>query len=152
MEGDIRVLKEKNFDKGMWRIFVNVWQDILNISKEITPDKPYQGAGKLVNYVNSKPHKSIIDNLEYLIQHFLKTTEVDFQAGMGLQQVQIKSLKLLKALAAHAEGFMTANPLLPIPSDKPPAEEPLLTVSPQEFKPATVGDGESTYVPPIKQK
>lgn len=152
MEGDLRILKEKDFDKGMWKIFMNLWRDVIDISKEITPDKPYLGASKLVSYVKSRPHKSIIENLDYLVHDFLKKNEVDFRAGLRLQQVQIKSLKLLKSLADHTEAYIAANPLLPVPTGKPPAEEPVLTVKPEEFKPATVGDGESTYVPPAQKK
>lgn len=151
MEGDLRVLKEKDFDKGMWVIFMNLWKDMIDISKEITPDKPYQGTSKLVSYVKSRPHKSIIENLDYLVQDFLKKNEVDFRAGPRLQQVQIKSLKLLKSLADHVEAYMTANPLLPVPSGKPPAEEPDLAVKPEEFKPGPASEGESTYIPPARK-
>lgn len=151
MEGDISALKAKNFDKSLWKSFVNLWKDVLEISKEITVDKPYQGASKLVSYVKSRPHRSIIDNLDYLVQHFLKTTEVDFKTGPILRQVQVRSLGLLKSLADHVEKYMEANPLLPVPSSTPTAEPPLV-VKPEEFKPAPIGANESTYVPPAKKK
>ncbi len=151
MEGDIRVLKEKGFEKEMWKIFVNVWKDLLTISHQLTPDKPYPAAAALVAYVKTRPHKAVIDNLDYLVQHFLKQNEVDFQSGPMLQQVQVRSLGLLKSLADHAEKYLADNPLLPVPSGIPPAQLPL-AVQPEEFKPVPAGSEESTYLPPVKNK
>lgn len=152
MEGDIRVLKEQDFPRDTWRAFVNLWRDLLDISHQLTPEKPYQAASKLVGYVKTRPHRSIIDNLEFLTEHHLQTKMPEFQAGPKLQPVQVRSLRLLKTLADHVEKFMADNPLLDVPAGIAPTTEPALTVKPEEFKPAPVQPQEKTYIPPAKKK
>lgn len=149
MEGDLKVLRIKSFDKKMWKIFARLWNHLVDVAKSIDANKPYQSAQVIVDLVKTRPHKAIIDNLEFLVQHHLKQTAVDFAPGPLLQPVQVRSLKLLKALADYLENYMQENPLIDIPGSIPPPPEP-----PQETQEKIVPSGseEATYIPPVAVK
>lgn len=133
MEGDIRVLKERNFDKKILKIMIKIWSDVLSIAKELNKEKPYPTAERLIAYIQNKRTRSLIENLDFLTEHYIKSTNVDFKPGGFVQHPEIRSLKLLKALAHHLDKYLAENPLLPVPSDKPPAniDIPLLNVKPE---------------------
>jgi hypothetical protein len=150
MEGDLRTLKEKDFPKNLLKSFFQVWYDLIDISKQLDVKDPYVAADKLVQYVKQRPHRSIIDNLDFLIQHHMQKNEIDTQTGSMLQQVQVKSLKLLKELASRLEQYMTENPLITGPSGIPEEPKDLKTVSPV-FVPSNIPPQEDTYIPPVKK-
>lgn len=150
MEGDLKVLKIKNLDKKVWKIFAKLWGQLIEIAKHLDSGKSYQSAQAVIDLVKTRPHKAIVENLEFLIQHHLKQTEVNFEPGPLLQPVQVRSLKLLKALADYLEKYIQDNPLLNYPGSNPPP--PLEIQEPQEEKVAPPGSEGATFIPPVQKK
>jgi hypothetical protein len=132
LEHDINILKERKFDKEMLKLLVEVWNAITNISLSLSKYSPYLSAIKLIDYVNSKRTKDIIDNLDFLAQHHLKETNESFTQNMGMKNPEIKGLKLLLNLVSYLENYMKENPLLEkvkpdpkkeVPTWRPPAAD-----------------------------
>lgn len=128
--GDILVLRDQNFDPKMQKMINKVYQDIIDINKEIKMEKPYQAAEKFVKYVLDKPNKAIISNLDFLAKHHVKAISSELPSGKMMKHPQINSLEKLTALAEHAKQFMETHPLLtPInPVELPSFKETLESV------------------------
>jgi formate dehydrogenase maturation protein FdhE len=125
LEHDISTLKERKFDKEMLKLLVEVWNNITNISLSLSKNSPYISANKLIDYVNSKRTKDIIDNLDFLAQHHLKGTNESFIQNMGMKNPEIKGLKFLLNLVSYLENYMKENPLLEKVKPDPKKEVPI---------------------------
>jgi hypothetical protein len=136
MENEIGTLRLRGFEKKTWKMMIEVYDRLITISKHIKEDKPYSGARELVEFALSRNTKSIIDNLDFLANHHLSRTNVDFKESEHLTHPKSVSLKQLIHLAEWARQFMDLNPLLNVPSSIPPAMPlgpvPVVTISPEE--------------------
>lgn len=143
LEGEILVLRERNFDPRLLKMFHKLHQELIEKAKEISPEKPYEAAEKLVKYITERPSASVIDNLDFLGKDFIAKTNVDFKAGPILQHPQMRSLDNLKTLAIHLQQFMQEHPLVmpPSASSPPPAR---LTETMEEVPAFTAGKEEVT--------
>jgi hypothetical protein len=118
---DFANLKERGFDRQMLKLFAKVYDNVLNIFKEMRSEKPYGAAEKLASYVLDKPNAPYIDNLDFLGKHHLLKTNVDFKAGPVVGHPELRGLDDLKRLAHEARGFMERFPLLkPLSPSNPP--------------------------------
>jgi len=125
MGSDLDTLKRRNFDSKMWKMFGNVYQNLIEIAKGMDEDKPYIAAEKLVHYVLGREGAMTIDNLDFLAKHHLKSTNVDFVPSKAFRHPEARSLDAIKKLAQHAKKFMEENPLIESPSiSKPPSGLP----------------------------
>lgn len=124
--GDMKVLKERNFNPKMFQLLTGVYHDVVDITKSVSSDKPYASAEKLINYVTHRPTSLVIDNLDFLIKHHLKLTNVDFLEGKVLQHPQIRSLDKLKALSNQLRKFMDEHQLIVPPSPSSPPSPRLM--------------------------
>ena len=104
MEHDISVLKMRQFDPDMLRLYTDIWQRLGHISLNFKSYDPYQAAREIVNYVNNKHTKSVIDNLIFLTEHHVKNTNVDFTPNKLLKHPEVRGLKLLLQLSEFANN------------------------------------------------
>lgn len=125
MGSELGTLKERDFDTEMFRLLAKVYDTLIELYKEIDPEKPYIAAEKIVHYVLEKPNAPYIDNLDFLAKHHLKKTNVDFGAGKTLIHPEMRSLDKLKILAHEARTFMARYPLImPFTQSNPPVSLP----------------------------
>jgi hypothetical protein len=120
LDNDLANLKQRSFDPQMLKLFIKIYDNVLNIFKEINPEKPYEAAEKLASYVLDKPNAPYINNLDFLGKQHLLQTNVDFKAGLVMQHPQLRGLDDLKMLAHEARKFMERFPLLKPPSPSNP--------------------------------
>jgi hypothetical protein len=125
MEHDLSTLRLKKFNKEIWKMMAQVWENLVNIYKTFHQDKPYEAAAKLVEYVNTKQTKDIIDNIDFLAQHHMKKTPVKFTPMSVLNIPEIKSLKLLTSLSEYLQNYMKENSLLEKTKEVPISYPPL---------------------------
>jgi hypothetical protein len=142
MEGDIRVLHEQGFDPIMLKLFIKSYRDLLEILKSVNEKKPYMAAEKFVKYVLERPTSSILENLDFLIQHHLGGKKIETKEGPILGRTQISTIKDLRELAISIKKFIENNPLIPIPGDSGfPIE---MVEAPAITQPVPVGSIEKT--------
>lgn len=121
LESEIGTLRERNFDPKMLKLLVKVFSTVVEIYREISSEKPYIAAEKLVHYVFDRQTAMYIDNLDFLAKHHLKQTNVDFKAGPVLGHPQMRSLEDLKSLAHGLREFMNRYPMIKPLTTPPPA-------------------------------
>lgn len=141
--GDIVVLRERKFNSKMLKMMSDVYQDLIELGKSISSEKPYDAAEKLVNYVLNKPTGPVIDNLDFLAKHHLKTTNVDFLEDKMLKHPQIRSLDKLKILSNQLSKFMAENPLILPPSPSGPPS-PRIMETMEDIPSFTAGEEDKT--------
>jgi hypothetical protein len=122
MGGDLFTLRERGFDGKMFKMFSKVYQNLIDISKEVKKNKPYIAAEKLVHYVLDKPSSSILENLNFLAKNHIQVTNVDFKPTSVLKHPEITSIDDLKKMALHLRKIMAEHPLIVPPgqSSLPP--------------------------------
>lgn len=122
MGGELGTLKSREFDHKMFKLFADVYSNVIDLYKAISPEKPYIAAEKLVHYVLDRPSSLYIDNLDFLAKHHLKQTNVDFKPSKVMVHPEIRSLDKLKELALELRVFMSQHPLVRVPEpSSPPA-------------------------------
>ena len=154
LEGDVRIMKERNFDPKMLKLMIKSYRELLEILKTSDPEKPYHMGEKFVNYVLGRPTAAILDNLDFLIQHHLKNSKIDTMTGNLVGHPNINTFNQLKALAEHIKNFMAENPPIPIPgSDFPPAmpARPAI-IAPEAHTPASPLEETKPGSPSAKMK
>lgn len=155
MEHDIGLLRDRGFSKDMHKMYIKLWNDIIGIYKKLDMEKPYSAAESFLTYAKNKHVRDIVDNLDFLAEHHLKKTNVDFKPSPTLEQPQLKSLKLFKNLTQHLEIYLKDNPLLPVPMTTPSTsiDIPLLNVKPEPPAPSA-GQTDKTFpgVPHAKKE
>ena len=147
MEHDIGLLRARGFSKDMHKMYIKLWNDIISIYKKLDMEKPYSTAEEFLIYVKNKHVRDVIDNLDFLAEHHLKKTDVDFKPSHSIEQPQLRGLKLFKSLTQHLEAYLKANPLLAVPSVTPSSsiDIPLLNVKPE---PSATPVGETAVTVP----
>ena len=82
---------------------------------------------------------SVLENLDFLIQHHLKMNETNISPGRLIGHSNVDTLGSLKELAQKVKTFVESNPPLPIPGNlggsSPPGAIPdfPLTATPQDI-------------------
>ena len=153
MDGDYVALKERDFDPKMLKLFGQVKWHLIEIYKKISEDKPYQSAEKLIEYVNSRHTRAVIDNLEFLIQHHLQQTAVSFTPSQHMENLKVKSLQHLIDLANGLKLFMEKNPLLPEPVIPTNVKvEPVIPFSDEEGSKPGIPEGKTVGGIPSAKK
>jgi len=151
MEGDLFVLKERQFDQKVYEMLLKIWNEIIKISKVFHAEKPYTTAEQLINYVNSKNTRNIIDNLNFLAKHHLKQTNIKSNLLPVMGHPQFKSLDLLLNLVEYADKYMLDHPLLSNFEIGSWKYEPLIPVEKSE-KPSLTPMEETVPGVPLKKK
>jgi hypothetical protein len=127
IESDIHTLKLKGFDNDTLKIMAKLLSNLQDYRKHLyNKDREtgtfdiYPRVQKISNYVLDRNNLAIIDNLEFLTQHFMKNNQVDFLPSKLLTQSKLNGLKLLKRTVLAAKEYMDKNPLLSAPGSNPP--------------------------------
>jgi hypothetical protein len=154
MEHDIGLLRERGFSKDMHKMYIKLWNDVIGIYKKLDMEKPYSAAEEFLAYAKNKHVRDVIDNLEFLAEHHLKKTNVDFRPSPTMEQPQLRSIKLFKRLTQHLETYLKNNPLLPVPVATPSTsvDIPLLNVKPEPAPLAGQTDKTIPGVPSAKKE
>lgn len=147
IEGDIHTLKLKDFDRDTLRIMSKLFNNLVEYRKFLANKNAdlqiadvYPKITKIVNYILDRNNLAIIDNLEFLTQHFMKNNQIDFQPTNALVQSKLHGLKSLKRIALNARQYMDKNPLITNPGSIPPEELP-----PSQFgEESKAGPGDET--------
>lgn len=141
MDGDALVLKEKGLSPDLLKMFNGIKGHITSAVKQINPYIPYDGAMNLIEWANQKETKATLNNLNFIIQEFLKTNEVEFKVGPHLNQVRVESITKLKNILKNIHEYIKENPLSDskeLPTVPPPArrmredEETVILPSPNK--------------------
>lgn len=112
MSGDIWLLKEKELPVDLRHLLSKIFQQLLDLYKEIDPNDPYPGTLKLINWTNSKSNKSVLENLDFLIQKHLEKHAIDFHRKDNLKQAYVSSITHLLKLIPQLHQFILDNPSL----------------------------------------
>jgi hypothetical protein len=130
LEHDTSILKMRGFDQDMLKLFTEVWRHLENIYFRFSQFNPHQTARQIVEYLNDKHTKSVINNLIFLTEHHVKTTNVPgFIPGKALINPEIKGLKLLLQLEKFAEEILRQPTLSPSqPTWRPPSTQSMQAV------------------------
>lgn len=153
MSNDLSTLRERRFDAKLFRTFAKVYDNLITVHKEISEEKPYIAADKLVHYVMDRPTRIILENLNYLAKEHLKATNVDIKETKFLKHPQIRSLDELGQFVIKLKEYMDKNPLIVPPGISSPPEPRLMEVQKElpEFK-AEQGDKTNPAVPVAMKK
>jgi phosphoglycolate phosphatase-like HAD superfamily hydrolase len=153
MEGDLFTLKEKGFDRKLWKEIGQFWRDLIEIYKHYDEKKPYESAKKLIEYLKSKGSWLVM--VIPTVRKFLKENEVDFGASTVLQQARVEGFKKVIMLAQDTGIYMQKNPLLPDPRNAPTVPPPrrVEVIPDPDFKPVgpEAGTKVEKLVPPKKE-
>ena len=153
MEGDIVALKARGLDPNTIKVFRDFRGHIINLIKNIDPEKPYEGTLKLIAWMHERMNKATLDNLNFIIQEHLKNNQVEFQPASFLSHVRVDSLSKIKNLLKSAHDYIEDNPLLPDPRDIPTVPPPVLrNVRDEEFTPASKDDMTVPGIPASKKE
>lgn len=117
MEGELFVLKQKNFNIDQWKKMSQLWRQLIEIYKKFDDDHPYNGAKELVNFISDRSISDMIAKLNNNIQKHLKENKIEFGKSSMLKQVKINSLRNIVIFASNTESYMNKNILLPDPRD-----------------------------------
>lgn len=149
LEGDALVLRERDFNPNMQKMLVKVWQDLQQILKSFNTVSPYTVAQKIVEYVNSRSTRSILDNLDFLAKNHLEQTNKNLPKDF---LPKIRSIPLLINLANHLEKYMKEHPLLS--TFKPISQEELAKVRVNPDMGASLPETDKTVpgIPPAKKQ
>jgi len=138
LNGDLYTLQARRFDSKMWRLLVNVKSELEKILSSLKENRPHEAAWKLVDYVNNRSTKSILDNLEFLSQHHMHTTQPTGKLPPTTKHTEIQFFQHLKGLATELKAYMELNPPLPVPGSGPPpprenpaAQHPDIAIGPE---------------------
>lgn len=152
MDGDYFALKELGLDKETLNVFKNFRANIIELAKQIVPERPYDGTMDLIRWLNDRTNKSIMDNLNFISKEFLKKNQVKFEPTSYLKPVRVESFNKLKHLLKEADQFISEHPMLPDPRMQSTVPPPRLH-NVKDEEPITLGPGGVT-VPgiPISKK
>jgi hypothetical protein len=127
IEGDYYTLKLKGFDADTLKIMAKLLSNLqdyrkhlYNKDRDLSTFDIYPKVQKLVSYVLDRNNLAVIDNLEFLSQHFMKNNQVEFLPSKMLTQSKLNGLKLLKRSILAAKEYMEKNPLISAPGSNPP--------------------------------
>jgi len=130
LEHNLGLLKLRAFDKDMLKLLFGVWRHLENLYLNFDQHDPYQTARQIVQYLNDKHTKSVIDNLIFLTEHHVKTTNVkDFTPSKTFVNPEVRGLKLLLQLGKFAEEALRQ----PLPSSvqqtwRPPSTQSMKAI------------------------
>lgn len=122
LSGDILMLKERQFDPKMRLLAEKVKEAVNKILQGVKESNPHASGWELVNYVLEKPHRDIIDNLDFLAKHHMQTTHptTNFEIRSPIKIAEVNGFQHLKELAHQVKNYMEDNPPLTVPTSSPP--------------------------------
>lgn len=112
MSGDLLILKEKELSLDLRQLLGKIYQQIIDLYKDIDPRDPYPGTNHLINWASSKTNKSILENLDFLIKKHLEKSEISFEGKDKLKQPQANSIARFLDLIPQLKQFILNNPSL----------------------------------------
>jgi hypothetical protein len=112
LAGDLFILKEKGFNPELRQLLIKIYQQIIDLYKDIDPRDPYPGTLNLINWANAKQNKAILENLEFLIENHLKKHEVSFYGKDNLKQPKVFSISKFCQLIPKLKKYIQDNPML----------------------------------------
>lgn len=120
--GDLLTLKERQFDPNMYRLADKVKGEVIRILNSIKENNPHAGGWELVDYALEKPNSAIIDNLDFLAKHHVKTTQpqTNFEVKAPVKHAEVNSFQHLKELAQEIKNYMEQHPPVSVPTSSPP--------------------------------
>jgi len=127
IEGDLSVLKELKADIGTIKMLGRVFHQVNDLAKKATPERPYLAVEELNKWLNDKNNKSIIDNLNFIIDAIIsKQKPKNDKNFIPTAILGIKGLKNLVKEIEKAKIYMDKNPMLPDPREMPTVTPPKL--------------------------
>jgi hypothetical protein len=117
MEGDMLALKEAKMEPSTLTVLGRVFHQLNELTKQATPENPYLAVSKLAEWLDNKHNKSIVENLNFIIDKFLSNKKSEINPGKGVKHLTIKGLKNAVKEIEKAKAYMVANPMLPDPRD-----------------------------------
>lgn len=120
MQGDLSTLKYKDYSRDQRRKLGLFYYSLLEKTKDLDPNTPYESANKIIQYVLDKNNLSMISDLNKDIQQYLKENEIDLGPAKSFKQVRVNSLANLVKLMHWANLYMKTNPLIDEPDDTIP--------------------------------
>lgn len=147
MDGDFAVLKIKNLDPKTLEAFADIRTHILYMMKQIDPEHPYDGTIELAKWADSKNTKLILNNLDFIITHFLEQQKEEFTSTPHLRHSRSQSIKRFQNLLLAAHKYVLENPLLPDPREQATVPPPRLLNEKEEVT-QPIGN-EDTTIPGI---
>jgi hypothetical protein len=117
IEGDILSLKEAKMDPSVLKVLGQVFHQLNDITRQANPENPYLTVKKLLEWLNSKTNKSIIDNLQFIITNFLRNRKLDIKTNKRVSDLTINGLNNTIKEIEKAKMYMDAFPMLPDPRD-----------------------------------
>lgn len=150
MEEDLLTLKEKGYDRNLWKELGMLRTRLISFYKNFSEDKPYESAQVVINFVFSKETFELIQKLHSSIQKHLKKTEVEFEPSPRFTQSRADSLQKLVTFMHSIKDFMKKNPLLPtVPHEQIVPSSGLVILPDPSFR--SIGP-EATTNPGVKIK
>lgn len=144
MDGDLLVLKHKDVHEDVIKMFSKFTHDLLKLYLDIDPTHPYAGMEKLVNWVDSKQTKNLLENLEFLIQTYLKKEKIEFEQTPNMKHPQFSSIQKLLTIIPKLRNFMVEHPMLPDPRSVSTVPPPM-----KGFLEPSLGPNDPTAIFPV---
>lgn len=116
IEGDLLALKHKGIDRVTFYEISQLWEHLIEISKDISSTNPYKAAERLITEID--PFELL--NINKKIQKILEKTSIPgFKETEHMKQTSIDSIKLLIVFMAEIRTYMDENPIVENPKNKP---------------------------------
>lgn len=110
MDGDLASLKIMNFDKNIFKIFTKLWNNLLEFNNKLSGENKLNTINEIIDFVTSKQTMSMVDNLEFLINHFLEKNKIDTSGTAILSNINVQSLHKLLNLILESKDFIKNHP------------------------------------------
>jgi hypothetical protein len=104
LEHDASLLKMRNFDPEMLKLLVGIWRHLEKLFVGMNQEQPLKTAHQIVQILNDRHTKAVIDNLIFLAEHHVKSTNVNYTPSKFLRNPELRGLKLLLELKKTAEN------------------------------------------------
>lgn len=105
IEGDLVVLKYRNFNRAQWKELGDFWQTCNEINKYV--EDATDGIKEFTDFLKEK--KAWLAKIIPAIDQHLKSTEVDFAPGAGLLQARADGLKELIKVIEEGNEYIQKN-------------------------------------------
>jgi len=112
LEHDASLLKMRKFDSEMLKLLVEIWRHLEKLFAAMNAAQPIKTAHQIVQFLNDRHTRAVIDNLIFLSEHHVKSTNVNYAPSKFLRNPEVKGLKLLlelKKTAENAPGSIAPN-------------------------------------------
>lgn len=104
LEHDISLLKLRKFDPDMLKLLAGIWHHLEKIFVTFNTENPIPTAHQIVQLLNDRHTKAVIDNLIFLSEHHVQSTNVQYLPSKFMTNPEVRGLKLLLQLKKTAEN------------------------------------------------